>query len=90
MVADVLAWFVFVGLTILGVTVTVVGTTHTYRKMRGDGKTPRATILTVAGAAIILFLGGWLFVAIYWLVTRALRAINRAEAGHTSGDRSAR
>jgi hypothetical protein len=80
-VADVLAWFLFVGLTLLGLTVTVVGTARTYRSVQKDGKTRLVAIATAAGVAIVLFLGGWLFLALYWLVIRALRMIQRTEAG---------
>jgi hypothetical protein len=31
--------------------------------------------------AIVLFLGGWLFLGLYWLVVWVLRTVRRAEAG---------
>lgn len=80
-VADVLAWFLFVGLTLLGLTVTVLGTVRTYRNMQTDGNTSLVATASAAGVAIVLFLGGWLFLALYWLVIRALRTIQRIEAG---------
>ncbi len=79
-VADALAWFLFAGLTVLAVTVTVVGSVHTYRNVQTKGKTGVAATVSAVVAAIVLFLGGWLFLTLYWLVARALRTVHRAEA----------
>lgn len=80
-VADVLAWVLFVGLTLLGLTVTVGGTARTYRSVQTDGKTRLVATASAAGVAMMLFLGGWLFLALYWFVIRARRMIQRTEAG---------
>lgn len=45
-----------------------------------EGKTGVVATLLGVAAAIVLFLGGWLFLILYWLVAWALRAVRRVEA----------
>lgn len=80
-VVDVLAWLLFVGVAVLGLTVTAIGTAHIFRNMQKDGRTSSATTVLAAVVAIVLFLGGWLLLALYWLVTKALGTTRRTESG---------
>lgn len=75
LVADVLAWLLFVGVAVIGIMVTAFGTIHTYRNMQAAGKSEETSTVLTAGAAVVLFLGGWLFLGLYWLVAWTLRTV---------------
>ena len=81
LVADLLAWFLFLGAGVGALTITVVGTAHAHRNLQEDGNSGPASTVLAAGAAVLLFLGGWLFLGLYWLGAWTLRTIHRVDAG---------
>jgi hypothetical protein len=78
--ADLLAWFPFVGVTVSALVVTALGTVHTYRNMQAAGKSEETSTALTAAAAVVWFLSGWLFLGLYWLVARTLRTVSRVHA----------
>lgn len=82
LVADILGWLLFIGITILGLTIIALGTIHAYRGMQARHRSEAVSTIVAAGSAIVLFLGGWLPLALYWLATRTWRM-----ARHSQSDR---
>jgi hypothetical protein len=64
---DILAWLLFAGIAIVGVTLTVVGTIRAHHCARTRRLSPAVSTALAGAAAILLFLGGWMFLGLYWL-----------------------
>lgn len=67
---DILAWLLFAGITVLGVTLTVVGTIRAYRLTRTRGLSPAVSVTLASLAAVVLFLGGWMLFGLWWAGAR--------------------
>lgn len=69
LVGDLLSWIFVVALTVVALTITIVGTLRMYQKVQGTDMTKAVAVTLVAGTAVVLFLGGWLVVGLYWAAT---------------------
>jgi hypothetical protein len=77
---DILAWLLFVGIAVLGVTLTVIGTIRAHRLARARGWSEALSVTLASVAAIVLFLGGWMFLGLWWAGARLQRAARRPHA----------
>jgi hypothetical protein len=77
MIADVLAWSLFVGLPILGITLTVQGTSRAYQVLRTNGTGVGMSATSATAVAVVLFLGGSPPLGIYRTIDWALRVGRR-------------
>lgn len=77
-VGDILAWLLFAGITVLGVTLTVVGTIRAHRLARTRRLSPAVSVTLASLAAIVLFLGGWMLFGLWWAAARLQRAVRGA------------
>jgi len=80
-VADAFAWLLFLGVTAVGVTLTVLGTMRAYRSMHTHGRNEVESNIAAVACAVILFLGGWLLLGLYWLAAWILREVRRDHTG---------
>jgi len=77
-IGDIFAWLLFAGITVFGVTLTVIGTVHAHRYTGTRELSPALSVTLTSAAAIVLFLGGWILLGLYWLgawVQRVARLI---------------
>jgi heme/copper-type cytochrome/quinol oxidase subunit 1 len=80
-----LAWILFVGITMVGVALTVMGTMRAYQRLRQTGRGEGTSAGLAAAAAIVLFLGGWLVLGLYWLAAWLWRIVRRGgDAGEVA------
>jgi hypothetical protein len=78
LVANLFAWALVIGIAAAGMVITVLGTARTYRTMKRDGRSTGASTVVASLAAVVLFLGGWLFLGLYWLAARVGRVVLRS------------
>lgn len=80
-VLDVLTWCFVVALAVVALAVTAVGTARIYHTRRANGKSEAVAASWAVGTAVVLFLGGWLLVGLYWVAAWSWRMVR-----HTSVD----
>jgi hypothetical protein len=81
LVLDVVSWCFVAALTVVALVVTTVGAVRVYRAQKARGKSETLASALAAGTAVVLFLGGWLLVGLYWVAAWSWRM-----ARHTSVD----
>lgn len=86
LVADILGWLFFVGITILGLTIMVLGTIQAYRGMQARHHSEAISGVVATGSAIVLFLGGWLPLALYWLARWMWRMTRHSHSDQFQGN----
>lgn len=69
----ILGWGLFVGIAALGLLMTAVGAAATYRHQRASGSSDHAAAAVATGVGFVLFIGGWIFYLVYWLIRRVQR-----------------
>jgi hypothetical protein len=72
-IADTLAWSLFLGIPVIGITLTAQGTAHAYGRLRAGGTSVGVSTATATAVAAVLFLGGWLPLGVYWTAAWAIR-----------------
>jgi hypothetical protein len=81
LVLDVASWCFVTALAVIALVVTTVVTVRVYRAQKARGKSETLASTLAAGTAVVLFLGGWLLVGLYWVAAWSWRM-----ARHTSVD----
>lgn len=75
LVLDVASWCFVPVLTVVALTVTAVGTGRVYRTRKAGGGSEVVAATLAVGSAVVLFLGGWLLVGLYWVAAWSWRTM---------------
>src|SRR5262249_39922620 len=75
---DVLAWLLFIGITVVGVALTAVGTVRAHRLSQRRGMGALSATVFVVVTAIVLFLGGWIVFGLAVGATKLWRISNKS------------
>jgi hypothetical protein len=74
---DVLAWATLLGITAAGCWTTGVATVRAYKALKLRGWSELALAGTALAISVLLFLGGWLIVDVFWGLRKIIRRLKR-------------